>query len=279
MKRAILILCTTLLMGTLPAQIPNAGFENWTNGEPNSWTSNNMPGVATMVYQNNDAHGGAWAALLSVEDVFGNPFPGLINCGGAGGPGFPIPQAYNSLSFYYKSSLSGTDDLISSIVIYDAGGNPIGGGGSATSANATVYTLVSAPITYFGGTAASKATITLSIGLGGGGTIGSNVSIDDVAFSMGTGVAEINDAGISLCSPSPNPASGIALVPFTLDRTTVADIRIFDLNGRLVQNVLNQQLSAGNYKAEVNADALSSGVYTIVLRAADQVLQSKLVVR
>ena len=117
--------------------------------------------------------------------------------------------------------------------------------------------------------------------MGNSGTphIGSWAQIDDIAFGGPVGVDELTADGISLSAPNPNPASGIALVPFTLDRTTVADIRVFDLNGRLVQNVLNQELSTGKYKAEINTAALSAGVYQVVMLAGDQQRQVKLVVQ
>jgi hypothetical protein len=51
-------------------QIPNAGFENWTGGEPDGWTSNNIPSLLTTVTQSNQAHTLSSAVKLSATEFF-----------------------------------------------------------------------------------------------------------------------------------------------------------------------------------------------------------------
>lgn len=276
MKKSLLLLLSILPIG-LYAQVPNAGFETWTAGNPGQWSSNNIPGIATPVSQSSDAHSGTKSVQIEVVSAFGSPYSGYISSTD-GGTGFTVSQHYNSITFYYKCNLIGGDEVGATGGFYDFNTQPTAGGGITINSNSAVYTQALIPIGVFG-TNPVKCLIAFSLTNTSTPNIGSWVRVDDVAFSNATGISELQSNGIFLSSPNPNPASGLTLVPFSLNGTTVADIRLYDLSGRMVMNVLNQELPAGHYKAEINAAELHSGIYTIVLRAGDQVLQSKLVVR
>jgi hypothetical protein len=259
MKKTLLLLLSLLPIG-LYAQIPNAGFETWAAGNPDQWSSNNIPGIATPVSQSSDAHSGTKSVQIEVVTAFGSPYSGYISST-AGGTG-----------------LIGGDELGASVGYYDFNTQPTGGGALTITNNAPVYVQALMPVGIVGSNPV-KCLIGVSITNSSTTNVGSWVRVDDVAFSNATGIGELQANGTSLSAPTPNPASGITLVPFSLERATVADIRLYDLNGRLMQTVLNSELNAGNYKAEVNAAELASGIYTLVLRTGDQVLQTKLVVR
>ena len=49
------------------AQIPNGGFENWTGGNPDGWTTNNVTGYLELVTQSNDAHSGSSSAKMEMK--------------------------------------------------------------------------------------------------------------------------------------------------------------------------------------------------------------------
>ena len=276
MKKPLLLLLSLLPVG-LYAQIPNAGFETWAAGNPDQWSSNNIPIIATPVSQSSDAHSGTKSVQIEVVTAFGSPYSGYISST-AGGTGFTVSQHSNSVTFYYKCNLIGGDELGASVAYYDFNTQPTAGGALTITSNAPVYAQALMPVGIVGSNPV-KCLIGISITNSSTTNVGSWVRVDDVAFSNATGIGELQANGTSLSAPTPNPASGITLVPFSLERATVADIRLYDLNGRLMQTVLNSELNAGNYKAEVNAAELASGIYTLVLRAGDQVLQTKLVVR
>ena len=71
--------------------------------------------------------------------------------------------------------------------------------------------------------------------------------------------------GFELFNAYPNPFNPAAIIKFTIsDFKNVSDIytlKIFDINGRLVTELLNSRLSAGNYSVRFNAADLPSGVY------------------
>ncbi|MFN8154961.1 MAG: T9SS type A sorting domain-containing protein [Bacteroidia bacterium] len=277
MKKRLLSIVAILPMSLL-AQIPNAGMENWSNGAPDLWSTNNISGVVTPITQTSDSYIGSSAVRMEVVSTGTGVLQGLLTSAGSGGNGFPVTQNYGSVSFYYKAGFLGNDAVQAIVYFSDANNQSTAGGSIMFANNQSVYTQAVVPI-FGNGPNPVSCVIYLTFYNSVGVNAGSWAQFDDFALGGPVGVDEFSYSGITLSSPNPNPAAGIALVPFTLDRTTVTDIRIYDLNGRLVQNVLNQELNAGNYKAEVNADALAAGVYTIVMRAGDQVLQSKLVVR
>ena len=277
MKKPLLSLFFVLPMAAL-AQVPNGGMETWTNGTPDQWSTSNIPTLSTPVTQTSNAHSGSSAVRLEVVSTVAGIFPGLISSTGTSGTGFAVTSNYSSFSFYYKANLLGGDEFNASIIISDFNTQPTAGGSNTYTANQSVYTQAVVPISVIAPNPVS-AIIYFALSNSGTANVGSYVQIDDIAFGAAVGIEELIGDHSSLSSPTPNPASGIALVPFTLTRPTVADIRVFDLTGRQVQMVLNQQLAAGNYKAEVNADLLSAGVYTIVMQADGEVLQTKLVVR
>lgn len=59
----------------------------------------------------------------------------------------------------------------------------------------------------------------------------------------------------------PNPFNPETTISFSLARTGNARVDIFDVNGRLVQTLLDRELSRGQHKLRFDGSGLSSGVY------------------
>ncbi|MFZ7122478.1 MAG: hypothetical protein ACO1HA_01995, partial [Bacteroidota bacterium] len=127
MKKILTLLAAGLFSGGLFAQIPNAGFETWTSGNPDSWLSNNVPGTYTPVTQSADVHSGTSAARGEIVDFFGSAVPPLLYVANGGG-GFPVTQDYTSLIGWYKGNVLNNDIIQITIAAYDASNNPVGGG-------------------------------------------------------------------------------------------------------------------------------------------------------
>lgn len=77
---------------------------------------------------------------------------------------------------------------------------------------------------------------------------------------------------------APNPAAGgnPAYLTFSLDNNISLTAEVFDNTGRLVQNVFSGELPAGAYKLLISTDMLSTGVYSVRLRAGGAVSYYKL---
>ncbi len=255
--------------------IPNPGFETWSGGSPISWTSNNIPTIATPVSQSNSSHSGNSAARLEAVNMFSLALPPTLFLTNP----VSVNQDYHYFSFYFKGSLN-PGDVLQAIFSLENNGNPIGvGSASISSANSSVYTFTSIPVIYTGSNA-TDADLNFVIGSNNASvTIGSYVILDDINVSMSVGLNENkNEIGFTLGQVYPNPVNEIGLIPFSLSKPSVICIELFSIDGKKIQTVLQSELQAGKYKAELDASALSSGVYLCKMSTNENVLYSKLVV-
>ncbi len=65
----------------------------------------------------------------------------------------------------------------------------------------------------------------------------------------------------SLSQNYPNPFNPVTGIKFELPNSGFVDLTIFDLLGRKVETLVNEELKAGSYNAEWNASNYTSGVY------------------
>jgi photosystem II stability/assembly factor-like uncharacterized protein len=65
----------------------------------------------------------------------------------------------------------------------------------------------------------------------------------------------------SLSQNYPNPFNPVTNIEFSLPQKSFVKLKVFDLLGREVQSLVNENLSAGKYKYDFNASALPSGIY------------------
>ena len=67
---------------------------------------------------------------------------------------------------------------------------------------------------------------------------------------------------------APNPFHPITIIRYTLDRPSEVKLKIYDVGGRCVAQLVDQSMDAGAHVATFDASALPSGVYTYVLSTA-----------
>ena len=63
----------------------------------------------------------------------------------------------------------------------------------------------------------------------------------------------------------PNPFNPTTKIPFSIKESQHVKISIFDVNGKLVQNVSNQYFESGNHYVKFSSKKLSSSIYFIML--------------
>ena len=67
----------------------------------------------------------------------------------------------------------------------------------------------------------------------------------------------------------PNPFNPVTTIKYDLPQAVTVKLQVFDLTGRLVQTLVNENKPAGRYSAVWNAQNVSSGIYFIRLSAGD----------
>lgn len=75
----------------------------------------------------------------------------------------------------------------------------------------------------------------------------------------------------------PNPFNPTATISFNLPKAMQAQLRIFDITGRVVTTLADEHFSAGSHQLHFDASAYPSGAYFANLRAGDYQKTTKLV--
>jgi len=90
-----------------------------------------------------------------------------------------------------------------------------------------------------------------------------------------------NIAGIptsySLLQNYPNPFNPSTIISYQLPKSGLVTLKIYDVLGREVSTLVNEQKTAGTYKVEFNGIQLSSGVYFYRLTTADFMQTKKMI--
>lgn len=76
----------------------------------------------------------------------------------------------------------------------------------------------------------------------------------------------------------PNPTIESSVIDLKLSNSENADIQLIDLNGNLISNIYNGDLSSGNHQIRVNTHNLSSGNYFVKIQLGKNTTYRKLVI-
>jgi hypothetical protein len=269
-----------LLISQGAAQIPNPGFEQWSGGNPVSWTTNNVPGFATPVTQSSTSHSGTSAVRGEVLNAFGTPFSPLL-FSEAGGNGFPVSQRHASLTGYYRLAPVSTDALVILVVMSRSG---VGiGAGSVILSSAGAYTQFSAPIFYGNAQVPDTCLIEIIIADTASSTphVGSVMFVDDLAFSGINAVREGQQlpATFLLEQNYPNPFNPSTTINFDLPEAANVSLIVYDVLGREVAELAKGLYDAGYHSTKWNAQGVASSVYFarfIATRSSGEVAYSKI---
>ncbi|MCC6866802.1 MAG: T9SS type A sorting domain-containing protein [Ignavibacteria bacterium] len=102
------------------------------------------------------------------------------------------------------------------------------------------------------------------------------VSDDPVYLGINNVSTEIPKA-FSLSQNYPNPFNPVTNIKFSVSKNSFVKLTIFDINGREVETIVNQNMHAGTYNADWNASGFSSGVYFYKLITDDFVETKKMI--
>ncbi len=88
-------------------------------------------------------------------------------------------------------------------------------------------------------------------------------------FDITTSVEKINEAipaDFSLSQNYPNPFNPTTVINYSLPKTLMVKLEVFDITGRLVDVLIDQEQGAGFYRLTFNGFKMPSGVYYYRLR-------------
>ncbi|CAN5663262.1 hypothetical protein BH10BAC5_BH10BAC5_29220 [soil metagenome] len=106
---------------------------------------------------------------------------------------------------------------------------------------------------------------------------GTNV-VNLTGYSNGTsGVISLNEVpdSYALSQNYPNPFNPSTKINFALAKSSFAELKVFDLTGRVIKTLVSAQMPAGSYSVDFNAAEISSGAYIYKLLADGILIDSK----
>lgn len=107
---------------------------------------------------------------------------------------------------------------------------------------------------------------------------GNNIYLDDINILSNVGIDDLsNNIHFNVY---PNPAEDNTLITFNLIESNQADIKIYDVVGKVVSSVFTGNLNAGEHQYSVSGNSkLASGVYFIKLTVGGESFTKKLIVK
>ena len=217
----------------------------------------------------------AISACLSGSDV-SISFDNSLNCAAAPG----------SLSGMATIGFHSGADSWSTIIDWDAATAL-----QATNDGADVFTLTMDPATYYG-VAVSTVHFVYNMGPtdpagpwasegkdddGAGGCADFMVDIASLSPCSATGFNEVNLNDV--INVAPNPANEMTNFNIILRNNKEVSIQIFDITGKLVDNVINGYFTKGLNTINYNSSDLNSGIYLYKVTTGDQVNSGKLIIK
>lgn len=95
-----------------------------------------------------------------------------------------------------------------------------------------------------------------------------NFSIDTISIVTSiSGNQSVLPDNFTLQQNYPNPFNPSTTIRFSIPKSTIVKLRIYDMLGREVYSLIDGNMTAGNYEAKWNASSFPSGVYYYSLEA------------
>src|SRR5690606_23181171 len=102
------------------------------------------------------------------------------------------------------------------------------------------------------------------------------IGSDTSCSSLPVGISEtINDSKLIVF---PNPAREMINAQFDIDQRQTLNIGLYDINGRLIQTLLTDEVSTGEYHFSFNISHLEHGIYLLQITSNKGLNQTKKIV-
>lgn len=267
MKHFSASLFTLFLAGTVLAQIPNNGFEDWSGNVPDNWSNNNLvPFNAFAVRPSENANSGSFAARGEVivsplfEDQVMAPFLQSISQANITND----PAEFSG--WYQFAPIQSSASFVLSCTVIDGSSLPTGIGVLEITEATDAYTSFNIPIDYtMGGTEpATTAIISFTIADDNDlSAIGSWFLVDDLSLGGTVGIEDLHSVA-SIGKPFPSPFSSSVTIPIEMESTANIRIEVFDMLGRPVHTIANSKFAKGTHRLQWAPEGnIPNGIYTV----------------
>jgi len=259
--KTTLRLLTVLLFATATANtnaqtIPNSGFENWTfiSGQfntPDDWESN-AGGFSINVVRETPGYSGNYALQL--------------NSSGYARSKFSFSQHPSTIAAYVKSAFSTVDTIKIQIFVY-SGNSIVDYGDWTNTISIPNWTLVNIPVS-----TSFSLVDSLEILITCGNQTGTSLSVDELSYSLTSGINESNQSNNSNIFPNPFSKQATLQTDNFLINATLTIDNYLGQTVRQIKNISGQTII-------LHCENLISGLYFIRLTEDNKVITAdKLVI-
>ena len=81
----------------------------------------------------------------------------------------------------------------------------------------------------------------------------------------------------ALAQNYPNPFNPSTIINWEMPQAGLVTLKIYDVLGREIVTLINEELNAGNHEATFNASGISSGIYFYQLKANNYIQTKKMI--
>ncbi len=124
-----------------------------------------------------------------------------------------------------------------------------------------------------------KIVLIFELGTMGDGSANFTFYVDEISNVAGVSVDRVSEdipGGIALSQNYPNPFNPSTVIGYQLSVSGDVSLKVYDLLGREVAVLVNQNQSAGSYTVTFDATNLTSGVYMYRLQSGSKTLTGKM---
>lgn len=282
MRRSLTILCAVFLgVGVARGQILNAGFESWTNGEPDGWQTSNAAPQLINVSPSSDAHSGSFSLRAEVVSYANSLFAPTLQNRSTSHKGSGVNQRVSALTGWIKFH-SDSGDVLQISLVAAMGESAIGGGSLITSNEVSEWDQISIPISYtFSSYVPDTILIYCSI-KGAQSTaphLGTWFELDDLGFSDPVEATGFEKGESSDLSVYPNPVSSFSTLRLRIPTASMVRAVVYDINGQEVSTVYAGISGSSEVSFPIDASSLSNGVYYLRVEGGGKQFGRTLIVR
>lgn len=263
---AIGVLCA----GTSLAQVPNGGFENWTDMgtylDPDGWITFNgltsLAGASPSCEQGSPGAVGNYYATVTTQNTAFGVIQGILTTGDGttGQTGFAFSSRPAAFTGKWQYGIQPQDTGL--VVVYltkwnnaTQNSDSVGGGAVQLLGSLSGWQNMNIPITYFSSADPDTAFVMIASSLNAP-VEGSFVKVDDLSLGISTGVAQLDQVpGLRIWpSPATDEVNVAAADP-------ISAVNVMDLTGRTVltkamgaaqATLVVADLPPGRYLMQVN---------------------------
>lgn len=290
--KTIRVIFLTLLSGSVFAQIPNSGFENWTSmgayENPDSWgTMNNTTALASIYTATKGTPGSPGSSYLKLTSK--TVGPGVVNGIAVSGvldsttmlPKSGFAYTTRSVNFtgkwqhmIYGSSQGGITVLLTQWNTSLNKRDTIAIANQTLSGMAMSWANFSIPFTYLSSNNPDSCIIFLRAS-GSNPTNNDYLWVDNLGFSGTVGMEEMSSS-ITNFSIFPNPASSQINLMFELKDAQEVNLTIIDLTGKVVYTK-SYGIIHGIKSEMISCEGIAKGAYFIKLNSVNGTQTQKVI--